>query len=107
MIYFSGTDDIPHRCERESAACKVVTQDPEFAKVGIEVDRCVLKDLRTVWAQGIRTECSCCGHGNGQAFICVAKEDAGKMRAMGYTEIPHRYAHCAECGVFFAPKEVS
>ena len=106
MIVFEGVDGaLRHNCERETESCKVELPAPESEMVGISLDKCIADTVRAVWAAGVRTVCSCCGHGNkGAAFVCVVEDDADKMRDMGYREIPRRYDHCAGCGVFFAPK---
>ncbi len=107
MIVFGGVDGgLTHQCPHETTECKAIITEPQDENVGIEIDRCILPDLKILWAHEIRTECSCCGHGNaGAAFICVIAEDADKARSLGYDEIPRRYEHCEKCGVFFAPKE--
>lgn len=105
MIIFSGADDaLVHECEQENETCKVVLEDPECHEVGIQVDKCVAEDLKRLWAAGIKTICSCCGHGALPAFICIQVEDREQALQMGYTEIPYRYDHCAKCGVFIASK---
>lgn len=106
MIIFEGADGaLRHLCGREDESCRVVVPLPEYGMVGITADKCIVDDLKAIWAEGVRTVCSCCGHGDeGAAFVCVVDEDADKMRELGYREIPRRYDHCAGCGVFFAPK---
>lgn len=107
MIYFGSCDPgHKHSCERESEICLTVVPDPATDRVtGLEVDRCVVPDLEEVWANGIRTKCSCCGHGTSPGFIVVVADDAAKMAELGYKEIAPRYDHCSECGVFFQLKQ--
>ena len=107
MFTFCSTDgSIAHTCANEGADCSAVVECPNAKWVGIEVDRCVMKDLRIIWEAGISTVCCCCGHGSVAAFICVSHADREKMIDLGYREMPLRYEHCAECGAFFAPKHM-
>jgi len=73
---------------------------------GEEIDRCIRGEVRELQEAGIRTVCSCCGHGLERAgYIAVDREDREKMIALGYEERAPRYAHCTACGVFFRPKD--
>lgn len=52
-------------------------------------DACLLWELENLWAQGIVTECHCCGHGKTAPGIGVTEEESiNRMRAMGYEEAP-------------------
>lgn len=83
---------IPDTCEvlecSAEALCK--TEQGGVALV-MGIDRCVLPELQRLWAQGIRTVCSCCGHGDAsRAYIRVDGRDAEKMLALGYEPFePH------------------
>ena len=59
------------------------------------IDRCILPDVRALWARGIRTIESCCGHGIVSGYIAVRAGDEPAMEAMGYMrhpEAPHVFA---------------
>lgn len=65
----------------------------------IWVDSCALPEIRSLWAKGIRTYGSCCGHNAHPSMVNVHEDDAGKMEQMGYkvwpilfpTAWPHTY----------------
>lgn len=60
-------------------------------------DACLLWELESLWAQGIKTECHCCGHGNEAPGIGVSDEESiRRMRAMGYEEAPLK-PNCVSC----------
>lgn len=49
------------------------------------LEHCIIPELKMLWDAGIKTFCSCCGHGNDDvAYIRVDAGSAGKMLAMGY-----------------------
>lgn len=56
---------------------------PWGRRVGI--DRCILPDLRALWAAGVRTIESCCGHGLARGYIAVPPEHERAMIARGFT----------------------
>lgn len=49
------------------------------------IDNCILDEIKDLWASGIQTDESCCGH-NDQAppYISVPDEYIPRMRALGY-----------------------
>lgn len=47
------------------------------------VDRCILPDVRELWAAGVRTIESCCGHGRGVGYIAAPGYEEA-MVAAGY-----------------------
>lgn len=106
MIQFYAEDPtISHTCPEESETCKADAILPDCTNVSILIDRCMLTDVKQLWEMGIKTVCSCCGHGKqNAAFIVVAPEESERMKELGYEEAPPRYAHCADCGAFFKPK---
>ena len=60
-------------------------------------DACLLWELERLWAQGIDTECCCCGHGRHEPKIGVSDdESAAKMRALGYVETEPLYEGCSK-----------
>ena len=89
-------------CPDKSPDCKTVIPGNPIGGF----DRCVVPELKALWAQGIKTECSCCGHGDPEkAFIVADEADADKMAALGYERIPEPYPMCVGCGgAFFRAK---
>lgn len=105
ITFYSEDTAIPRACPQENEDCKAEAVHPDCAKVAVLIDRCVLADVKRLWALGIKTVCSCCGHGNqAAAFIAVEPEESGRMKELGYEEAPLRYAHCKDCGEFYKPK---
>ena len=104
MVFYGHSNGIPHVCPKEDEACEQTAALPGTARVFVRVDRCILPDVKAMWALGIRTVCSCCGHGGAPGYIVAAAEDAEKARAGGWEEAPPLNEHCAKCGVFFRPK---
>lgn len=51
---------------------------------GICVDACLALEVSRLWADGIRTTGSCCGHGAQQGYIGVIDADIPRMKALGY-----------------------
>ena len=54
----------------------------------ISVDACLVVELRLLWARGIRTYGSCCGHNKTRGMINVHEDDGPAMIAMGYDQWP-------------------
>ena len=56
------------------------------------MDYCVVPEVKMLWALGIKTYCSCCGHGTFEkAYIRVDKKCADVMDALNYEEYePHK-----------------
>lgn len=49
------------------------------------IDSCIVQDLKYLWEHGIKTVCSCCGHGDdNRAYVRVASYDSDKMEQLGY-----------------------
>ena len=100
-----------HKCDRECEDCFVKVTLPicNGAVEDMEIERCILPELKQLWKKGIKTQCSCCGHGLPyNAFITVDKEYKGMMEAMGYESPPDMLDVCegCDCGVMFVPKSV-
>ena len=73
-----------------------------------DLDECLLPELEALRDWGVRTTCSCCGHGDrDKAFVVVQAEDREKMIALGYEERPPKWDHCKACGVFFRARTIS
>ena len=78
--------------------------------VGFAIEKCLLWELSRLWDRGIKTLCTCCGHGKYTARIVVDEKDAQAMRDLGYEEIPPNNGEpmggsCGLCGVSFRPRE--
>ena len=48
------------------------------------IDRCILAELEELWALGVRTYGSCCGHNLQPSMVNVHPSDAEVMWALGY-----------------------
>lgn len=117
MLHFSMSSfkfsNSPHKCEKESADCNVHVSvpDPDIDCVmhDLVIDKCILGELQWLWKQGIRTCCSCCGHGLAyNAFITVEKKYEEKMIELGYKSPPDKPGACENCdeGIMYVPKSV-
>lgn len=59
------------------------------------IDRCIVNEVRGLWARGIRTVESCCGHNITSGYIAVNEASRLAMEAAGYRphlEAPHVFA---------------
>lgn len=81
-------------------ACELVDL-PWGGQAGI--DRCVLPDVRDLWAGGIRTIESCCGHNRTAGYVAVRYEDMAAMLARGWKRDPRTEA----LNIFLWPKDES
>lgn len=100
-----------HKCDRESEDCYVRVTLPVCtgAVEEFDVDRCLLPELKQLWKQGIKTHCSCCGHGLPyNAFIVADRSCEDKMDALGYESPPDMLDVCYNCdaGIMYVPKSV-
>ena len=59
------------------------------------MDHCIVPEVKMLWGLGVRTFCSCCGHGlYEKAYIRVDERDAFIMDALGYELYePHECAY--------------
>lgn len=69
-----------------SYANQDVLTPPWGGRVGI--DRCVRAEVESLWATGIRTLESCCGHNKASGYIAVIQEHEPAMEARGYQRDP-------------------
>jgi len=66
---------------------------PRFPVAGtkpVYIDRCILPDIEALWALGIETVESCCGHGQTNGYIIVVPSAVVPMRALGYGPDPRK-----------------
>lgn len=92
-------------CELPECATRVVVPGGEVAH---EMEACIVDELKDLWKQGVRTVCSCCGHGDDRmAYIRVDAPSAPKMEALGYvqTELHKCLFHAGS--VAFHPKYIT
>lgn len=59
------------------------------AKTRIDIDRCLVEEIRWLWSLGIRTYGCCCGHGRDLGIINVDEKDTLKMVELGYEYVPN------------------
>ena len=80
-----------HRCSKKLGdfkSQKIIT-DPFDQKL-IAIDRCIFYEILYLWACGIRTLGSCCGHNKISGYIWVDKDHIQRMLHMGYEVCPDR-----------------
>lgn len=53
-------------------------------KTSVRVDKCLAKEITSLWEQGVKTLGCCCGHGKKLGFIQVTNDSCKKMLEMGY-----------------------
>lgn len=80
-------NQIPDSCHVpwcSDSALRLDARNNELVEI-VNLDHCVIPELRNLWAHGIMTLCCCCGHGiDEHAFIRVCAEDADRMIELGY-----------------------
>lgn len=63
----------------------------------VDIDVCLVSEIKKLWKQGIKTDESCCGHNKAPAYIAVCdQESQRKMRKMGYEDAlqnPHKQGY--------------
>ena len=73
---------IPDYCETPD--CTTPIEFPDGSQ-SLCADYCISPELKQLWQHGIRTYCSCCGHGNDEkAYVLVDAADEAAMTALGY-----------------------
>ncbi len=50
----------------------------------VSIDPCIVDEIKSLWAVGIHTGGSCCGHNNHEGTIIVYEESIPKMHKLGY-----------------------
>lgn len=100
-----------HMCDKEDGECCVKIDMPICAGAIEEVliEKCILTEVQSLWKMGIKTHCSCCGHGLPyQAFITVEKGYEKQMEELGYESPPDLLEVCENCdvGTMYIPKSV-
>ena len=50
----------------------------------VNIDKCLLPEIISLWEMGIKTTGCCCGHGKLQPFISVNEEYISSMKDLGY-----------------------
>lgn len=59
-----------------------------YSRTPVDVDSCIAAEVQGLWALGIKTVASCCGHGKVLPVISVAAEHEEAMLALGYQRQP-------------------
>lgn len=59
-------------------------EDLGITRVPATVDRCLADEVQALWAQGIVTTGSCCGHNKMPGMISVADDSVATMLSLGY-----------------------
>lgn len=55
-----------------------------YTRTPISVDACIAAEVQGLWALGIKTLASCCGHNRGEGVIAVLDKHDGAMTKLGY-----------------------
>lgn len=61
------------------------------------IDTCLANEIASLWALGIKTANSCCGHKKGGGWILVYEESIQAMRDLGYIQV-----HQSRPEIFFS-----
>ncbi len=68
----------------------VVLHNKDFFTKSVDIDKCIVKDIKTLWKAGIKTFASCCGHNEYMPCIAVDAVDAIEAHNL----LPH-------CDIFY------
>ncbi|MDM8174815.1 hypothetical protein QT327_10680 [Olivibacter sp. 47] len=52
----------------------------------VSIDPCIFDEIKYLWANGIVTYGSCCGHNKAEPFVNVDESCINDMLRMGYTQ---------------------
>lgn len=64
----------------------------------LSFDACLLWELESLWAQGVKTVCHCCGHGDKHPEIGVNDPESERiMRNLGYQSADDLRGCCGDC----------
>lgn len=55
----------------------------------VNIDPCVLPEVRELWEHGIETIESCCGHNKTPGYIAVKQQYESNMETLGYRRDPN------------------
>lgn len=69
----------------------IITDENIFKTGEIEIDDCLVEEVKRLWWLGIHTQGCCCGHNKMCGFIQVERTDLQKMLDYGY-EWYHGYS---------------
>lgn len=59
-------------------------------KLKAGIDNCILEEIKSLWANGIQTVESCCGHNKALGYIAVLPEHVQRMLDLGYEPLLDR-----------------
>ncbi|WP_338630706.1 hypothetical protein [Clostridium baratii] len=76
----------------------------EFEGKRIQVDKCLVEEIRYLLSQGVVTVASCCGHNKLEGAIAVEMASIKKMEELGYERYHNPYYPDAK--EFFKPKSI-
>lgn len=57
-------------------------------ELGINIDKCLVSEIKYLNKQGIKTVGCCCGHGKSQGYIQVQRGCGKKMELLEYKRLP-------------------
>jgi hypothetical protein len=53
------------------------------------IDKCLVSEVKQLWAAGVRTTGCCCGHGVATPYIGVIEAHISAMKRLGYEATPN------------------
>jgi hypothetical protein len=62
----------------------VIVDDDIYKDGKLEIDKCLVEEIKYLWLSGVHTQGCCCGHGKATGFIQVERTDFSKMLELGY-----------------------
>lgn len=71
-----------------------IIDDNIYKNYPLEIDNCLIEEIKKLWEKGIHTKGCCCGHSQNSGFIQVEKDDLQKMLELGYewyTDYPKEF----------------
>lgn len=99
---------IPDTCENLSCTASAIALLGDTISRITCLDRCIVPELQMLWAKGIETVCSCCGHGDdNEAYIRVKSEYVPLMLKMGYEPYERHTCYFYKNTVSFRAKTVA
>lgn len=63
-------------------------------KTHVDIDKCLVNEIKHLWDVGIRTYGCCCGHGIDRGMINVDERDANRMVELRYEYEPDIQEGC-------------
>ena len=62
----------------------IIDKDHLYKTGAMEIDDCIVEEIKDLWRMGVHTRSCCCGHGGPGGNIVVERTDIPKMLELGY-----------------------